>query len=97
MPLYERDGVLVGGSLLVAPDTEYEAHIYLKEQGRGGEITSTYENVVPLTCNEGYFEPGKQYTVRLGIYGKMEMDVAVELVPWGYGGSITVDQEDEYK
>ena len=28
---------------------------------------------------------------------KMEMDVAVELVPWGYGGSITVDQEDEYK
>ena len=97
VPLYERDGVLVGGSLLVAPDTEYEAHIYLKEQGRGGEITYTYENVVPLTCNEGYFEPGKQYTVRLGIYGKMEMDVAVELVPWGYGGSITVDQEDEYK
>ena len=57
----------------------------------------TYENVVPITCNEGYFEAGKQYTVRIGVYGMMEVDVGVEIVPWGYGGSITIDQEDRYE
>lgn len=98
LPLYERDGVQVGGSLLVAPDTQYEAHIYLKERGKGnGSMVYTYENVVPITCNEGYFEAGKQYTVRIGVYGMMEVSVGVEIVPWGYGGSITIDQEDRYE
>lgn len=94
LPLYERDGVQVGGSLLVAPDTQYEAHIYLKEQRKEGGVTYTYENIVPLTCNEGRFEPGKQYTVRIGIYGMMEVDVGVEVVPWGYGGSLVIDGEE---
>ena len=98
LPLYERDGVQVGGSLLVAPDTQYEAHIYLKERGKGNSsMVYTYENVVPITCNEGVFEAGKQYTVRIGVYGMMEIDVGVEIVPWGYGGSITIDQEDRYE
>ena len=98
LPLYERDGVQVGGSLLVAPDTQYEAHIYLKERGKGNNsMVYTYENVVPITCNEGVFEAGKQYTVRIGVYGMMEVDVGVEIVPWGYGGSITIDQEDRYE
>ena len=82
----------------MAPDTQYEAHIYLKERGKGNSsMVYTYENVVPITCNEGVFEAGKQYTVRIGVYGMMEVDVGVEIVPWGYGGSITIDQEDRYE
>ena len=91
VPVYERDSVSVGGSLLVAPDREYEMHIYLKE--RSGGSLKTYELVTSLTNSQRIFYAGDHYRVRLAVYGLYEMDISAKLVPWTYGGEIIIDND----
>lgn len=91
--LYERPHIQVGGSLLLAPDTEYEIELGLKEEKWN---THTGRTSFRLSRGGG-FEAGHQYVVRLGIYGMMDVRPAVEIEAWGTGGRITVDEEDKYR
>ena len=92
IPLYERDHVRVGGSLLVAPDEEYEVHLYFTEH-KPNSVKYNYENVMKIKTSEGGFRPGQQYAIRLGIYGMMEVSASVGLEPWGDGGNLIVDED----
>lgn len=91
--LYERPHVQVGGSLLLAPDTEYEVELGLKEVKGNIHVGRTSFALL----GAGGFEAGHQYVVRLGIYGMMDVRPCVEIEPWGTGGRITVDEEDRYR
>lgn len=92
-PLYERPHVQVGGSLLLSPDAEYEVELGLKELKGIGHTGKTPFSI----SRDGGFKAGHQYVVRLGIYGMMEIRPVVEIEPWGTGGRITVDEEDDFE
>ena len=91
--IYQRPSVQVGGSLLVAPDDEYEVTVKMKEAKTRDYYTQT---TFTLTMNGGFLA-SHQYEVRLAIYGMMETRPSVEIEAWGEGGSIRFDEEDKYK
>ena len=84
--------VKIGGSLLLAPDEEYEVHLFLSKTVSDGRKRK-YENVFTVRSSEGRFSPGKQYSVRLTIYGPMSVLPNVSIEPWGYGGDIIIDDD----
>ena len=92
LPIFERQGVQVGGTILVAPDTSYEIAIANYETNTGKVV-----HPLPFTISlaEG-FKPGHQYVVKMAIYEMMSVDITVDVEPWGTGGYIILDQEDEY-
>lgn len=90
--IYDRDSVRVGGSLLVAPDTGYELHIYMTEI-KNGVKSQPFEAMVELENSSGIFNPGEHYVVRLGIYGLYDVEFDAKLVPWTDGGSIIIDND----
>ena len=78
IPIFERQGVQVGGTILVAPDTSYEIALTNYE--------AKIEKVVhplPFTISlaEG-FKPGHQYVVKMAIYEMMSVDITVDVEPW---------------
>ncbi len=91
--LYERPHVQVGGTLLVAPDSKYEAEITMLEaRGQNYRTGTSFK----LAVDSG-FSAGKQYVVRLAIYGMTDIRPSVTLEPWGTGGSVRIDEEEEYR
>lgn len=97
-PVFEREGVRVGESLLVAPDQSYKLRIHLKEwadEHHSGEpVTSV--NYLTLQNTEQKFQPGMQYTVRVAVYGLQQVEVEVTPEPWGNGGDINVDEDENF-
>ncbi len=91
--LYERPSVQVGGTLLVAPDTEYEVTVKMKEKKERDHNTQT---TFTLTLDGGFLA-AHQYEVRLAIYGMMDARPTVQIEAWGEGGSVRIDEEDKYK
>lgn len=91
--VYERPGVQVGGTILVAPDSSYEVALTTYEAKEGGvELHPT-----PFTIKiDGGFKAGQQYVVRLAVYGMMAVKPTVEVEAWGTGGNIILDEEDKY-
>lgn len=93
---YHTDGGVkdlpVGGSLLLAPDDEYEVHMFVSETTSDGK-KHTYENIFTIRSNSGSFSPGTQYSVRVTIYGLQSVYPSVTLEPWGYGGHIIIDDD----
>ena len=84
---------MVGGSILAAPDEEYEVHMYVKEKTAAGTV-NYYENIFPITSQDGDFEPGQHYTVRVTIYGLREVTPSVTVDKWGEGGNIVIDEDE---
>lgn len=92
LPIYQRQKVQVGGTLLVAPDQSYETEVELFEaKGDGYEGFS----LLQLSSPEGFL-PGHQYVVRIAIYGMLKPQIQVEMEPWGTGGRFILDDEDKY-
>ena len=92
--LVQRTPVRIGESLLVAPDTQYEVHLHLREISRNGTVyLSDNKYVITPSSGAESFSPGNQYTVRFSVYGLTEVQINVGLVPWGDGGSLTVDED----
>lgn len=90
---YEQDAIRVGGSLLAAPASTYSVTVHTTwktENGREENTANTFE----INSTEGAFVAGKQYSVRLALYGPSEIRPSVQIQPWGYGGNITVDEEN---
>ena len=73
--------------------SEYEVSLGMKEiRGQSYQTSSTFT----IRSSAGFVE-GRQYVVRLAIYGMMDVRPSVEVEPWGTGGSIILDEEDKYK
>lgn len=90
--VYERPAVQVGGSLLVAPDSSYEAMIEIfEDKGQGYSGASELH----ISSASGFL-PGQQYVVRIAVYGMMKTEIRVQAEPWGTGGRIILDNEDKY-
>lgn len=97
-PVFERESVQVGESLLVAPDEGYKLRIYLKEwlndTGEGQPVTGV--NYLNIQTTEAQFLPGRQYSVRIAVYGLQNVQVEVSPEPWGDGGDINVDEDESF-
>ena len=92
-PVYDRDKTTVGGSILAAPDSRYEVHLYFKRPTRTGHI-DTYEHVFTITAPGGSFSPGMQYTVRIAVYELQSIDPTVSVEEWEYGGDAVFDEDE---
>lgn len=84
------DGIIIGGSLLVAPGTQYSLYLQLSEV-HGGKPLASHETEVTLYQGNASdpvpFAAGNEYTVTLTVYGFMDVDVSTELGEWGSGGN----------
>lgn len=95
------DGVINDlGSLLVAPDDEYELLITLTEKNY---ITGEPLPPAPPMSKTLYlgkegnllsFEGGNEYLVTLTIFGQMDVRVTTELTDWNYGGDYGYDYDE---
>lgn len=128
MPLYKRDKVLVGGTLLVAPDSRYEVAIEMTEEivnsgsvrkyvtkadvditlpdpATGSSGGSTADSATDSEAgSEGGSASGsdgnrrfagRQYVIRLAMYGKMDVRPYVSIESWGDGGEIKIDTDED--
>lgn len=93
LPVYEREKVEVGGSVLAAPETEYTINLHFKETKESGEV-HTHNNELVIRHSSGNFMAGNQYVVRVAVYGLLDVNVTVDLEPWEDGGSIVIDEEE---
>jgi hypothetical protein len=83
------------GHLLVAPDEEYEIVLIMTEEYENGVvIVERHTAPVTITYPKG-FQAGSQYKVKLKIQGVNKVLVYVDIEPWGYGGKVGVDLEND--
>lgn len=83
------------GNLLVAPDEEYEVVLIMTEEYENGVVV-VERHTAPLTITyPNGFQAGNQYKVKLKIQGVNKVLVYVDIEPWGYGGKIGVDLEND--
>ena len=94
-PLYQRPYTQVGDALLLPPgETEYVFDIVFKQEKNGMVIYNP--SSMTLTNSAGPYEPGNQYNVKLAVYGVMEIIPEVTVTPWVFGGSITIDPDEDF-
>lgn len=86
-------GIQVGGSILAAPESKYEAHMFVKETLSDGTM-QTYENIFEISNSGEKFDPGKQYTVTITVYGLQSVIPSVTVEQWGSGGHIVIDPDE---
>lgn len=82
----------LGGSMLVAPDIQYDAWLYLKEFKEGGKVM-THANHINLVCSDGRFDEGSRYEVKATIFGLTSVDVTVNLQEWTEAGGIEIGND----
>lgn len=80
----------IGGSLLVAPGTQYTLYLSLSEMHDGKPLEPHETEVVlyqGLESDPTPFAAGNEYTVTLTVFGMMDVDVSTQLGKWEAGGS----------
>ena len=89
--------VHVGGSLLIAPgDSELTAFVKLKEVRLDGTVVPAEgENEITLRLDNGTYELGNRYLVRLTLFGTLNIESSIEMTEWEDGGDIFIDTEDK--
>lgn len=86
----------VGESLLLMPQASYEMNFTINQTIDGVARDISYPVTLvaaDLGLANGAFEAGKQYNVKLTIYGLSEIKLELELTPWVDGGDIEVDDD----
>lgn len=97
-PYYKRHGQALDGTVLLAPQSLYKLQISLTNLQQGSNNENKYEgetfdlDILPPSGSEA-FEEGKCYTVRLGIFGRQQIDSDVSLGEWKPGGNIDFKPE----
>lgn len=84
----------LGGSLIVAPDSEYTAYITLSETREDGSVIADRVTELVLATGKG-FEAGNRYNATLTICGAGDIEMSVHLKEWYEGGDIFVDDEEK--
>lgn len=101
-----KNGVVVDGvvddmgSLLVAPDVEYEMHITLSEDYEDNtQAHEPYPLVRKLTMGtedaRQFFSAGNEYLVTVTVYGRMDIELDIDVNKWDEGGDFTYDDQDK--
>lgn len=93
-PYSRGDGLRIGSSLMVAPDTEYEMHIYYDYDNDNG-YTISHMAKYPLKMDGKMFEPGYFYNIKIAIYGLQEIVLGFIVDEYKYGGEILIDPDNE--
>ncbi len=88
-----KERTVLGGGLMVAPDTSYTCYVKLKQVLPSGWVDEDTK-IITLTSTNGYFEQGKKYTVDMEIAGLTVVRVDVTASAWDEGGNIVIDGED---
>ncbi len=76
-PLYERSCLPIGGSLLLSPEKSYNCTVMMQDN-HNNNIRYKFN----IKSAAGTFESGKQYTGRLGIYGRNKIVSDVVIRDW---------------
>lgn len=85
----------LAGHLLVAPSDEYEIVLIMTEEYEDGNvIVERHRSPLTISYPQG-FKAGNQYKVKLKIQGVNKVLVFVDVEPWGYGGKVGVDLEND--
>lgn len=88
----------MGGSLLVAPGTQYSLYLSLSEVHDGKPLES-HELEVELyqgaKSDPTPFMAGNEYTVTLTVYGMMDVRVGTNVGIWESGGNTNIDTEQK--
>lgn len=90
--VFERTPVNLGESMLVAPSASYKFTIAL-EQAFGDERIPFITTDVLRLAEGATFEAGKEYIVRIAIYGVEEIKINVVPEGWQAGGNIDIDPD----
>ncbi len=85
-PIYERAGISVGGSLMLAPAESYNCRMLVRSK-RADNLEYEFE----IRNTSGGFQPGNHYTVRLAMYGETEIIPEVTVEEWKDGGDYEMD------
>lgn len=84
----------VGAGLLVIPQNKYGLAMTFNQDG---VPTGHDENFIlspdMISSEAESFEAGKQYTVKIKLYGFQKVEISVELTPWEDGGEIEIDED----
>lgn len=92
-PLYQRPYVKVGGDLLLPPgEMEYTFEISVKQE-KNGQIVYAPPTSFVLNNKGKVFEPGNEYSVKLGVYSIQDIRPTVTVTPWVFGGNIEIDPD----
>lgn len=100
----KSDTLQLGESIIVSPENEYQAKIYLHQE----KSVSTDPSVAKKNIIYGYdltlktpsnvpFKPGYSYNVYLTLWGLQEISVSMTLQPWqedGNDATISIQPED---
>ena len=86
-PTDDTPPMKIGGELLIAPKQTYIAYVTVKEINAAGEHEDV--NEIEFEFPEG-FKAGCSYLITLKLFGYMDVEPSVTLVPWNYGGDINI-------
>lgn len=84
-PTEDTPPLKIAGSLLAAPAQSYKIYLTMREINAAGEHEGVCE--IDLEYPEG-FNIGCSYLVTLKIFGFMDVEPTIQLVPWNFGGDI---------
>lgn len=97
---FSVEAVRVGESMLVAPDESYRISVLFDQTGQATdgsdiEIPGIETAVAELKLDSGTaFEAGRQYKIRVVIYGVQKIGVSATVEPWKDGGTVDVTEDD---
>ena len=97
---FSVEPVQVGESMLLAPDESYRISILFDQTGQATdgsdiEMPGIETAVAELRLDGGAaFEAGRQYNIRVVIYGVQKISVSATVVPWEDGGTVDVTEDD---
>ena len=97
---FSVEAVRVGESMLVAPDASYRISVLFDQTGQATdgsdiEMPGIETAVAELKLDGGTaFEAGRQYKIRVVIYGVQKIGVSATVMPWEDGGTVDVTEDD---
>ena len=97
---FSVEAVRVGESMLVAPDVSYRISVLFDQTGQATdgsdiEMPGIETAVAELKLDGGTaFEAGRQYKIRVVIYGVQKIGVSATVMPWEDGGTVDVTEDD---
>ena len=90
------ENLKIEGCLLVAPEDAYTITMVVTEKYESG-LSVVERQVTPVIIEypPRGFEAGNQYRVKLKIKGANDIHASVDMEPWGKGGKLNLDFEND--
>lgn len=90
--------IMIGSSLLVAPDADYDIEVTLTERryedGEEKWAREGYVHATTVKIPSARFEAGSEYLITFGVAGTMDISISAEIADWENGGGHIYDKEE---